>query len=400
MKIFFGLLLILFLAFSGYHLTFRRFRLPLFARRFYLTGIEFLFLGILLGPQFLNIVDEDTRRGLEPLTALLLGWTGLLFGFQFEMARLRRFAFEFLSAAIMEGAIAFVWNFLGIYCALSLFFSLTGLMKIMLATTLASVAACTAQTGLALLPRDSVTRHRDTLKLLTCISNINGLIPLLTFGVAFLFSPRFLITTNIGRDIMGGFGLVLLYTLFLTRHRKESELILIVIGMAVLTSGTASVLHFSPLFANFFVGCCIVNLSNEKDRIFNILISVEKPVYLLILVFLGVNCHFSIDLASALMLGSVCFCLWRSLGKIFGGFAISHLSRELKRYPHRLGFGLLDMGGLSLAILLDFHHGFLYEMTSHIIGMILMAVVFNNLTSYYFLRQLLNSSLKQQSTMP
>jgi len=50
MKIIFALLIIVFLAFSGYHLTFRGFKLPLFAREFYLTGTEFLFLGLLLGP--------------------------------------------------------------------------------------------------------------------------------------------------------------------------------------------------------------------------------------------------------------------------------------------------------------------------------------------------------------
>jgi len=49
MKIVFALLIIVFLAFSGYHLTFRSLKLPLFAREFYLTGTEFLFLGLLLG---------------------------------------------------------------------------------------------------------------------------------------------------------------------------------------------------------------------------------------------------------------------------------------------------------------------------------------------------------------
>ena len=102
MKIFFALLLIIFLAFSGYHLTFRRIELPLFARKFYLTGTEYLFLGLLLGPQFFNLLDSQTLLGLEPLFALLLGWIGLIFGFQFEIVKLRRFPLEFLSAAIIE----------------------------------------------------------------------------------------------------------------------------------------------------------------------------------------------------------------------------------------------------------------------------------------------------------
>ena len=103
MKIFFALLLIIFLAFSGYHLTFKRLKLPFFKYKIYLTGTEFLFLGLLLGPQFLNLLDTQTMGGLDPLSALLLGWIGLLFGFQFEFSRLRRFPEQFLIAGIFEG---------------------------------------------------------------------------------------------------------------------------------------------------------------------------------------------------------------------------------------------------------------------------------------------------------
>lgn len=394
MKIFFGLLLIIFLAFSGYHLTFRGFRLPVFARQFYLTGTEFLFLGLLLGPQFLNLLDAETLKGLEPLTGLLLGWIGLLFGFQFEIAKLRRFPLEFLGAAILEGLITFLFAFLIIYGTLYFFVGLADSMKIIIAITLAAAAACTAQTGLALLPSDSLVRHRDTIKLLTYISSIDGLSALLIFGLAFLFRPQFVTTCSwiaqlkwsgsVSLGIIPGF--VLLYTLFFTRRRKESELILVVVGMAVFTSGTASVLHFSPLLTNFFVGVCLVNFNKEKDRIFDILISVEKPVYLLLLVFLGAG--WRLKHLDQILFPAAGYCLCRLLGKFFGGFVVTRLSHDLKDHPRHLGFGLLEMGGLSLAILLDFQQGFLCDINCHAISVILVAVICNNFVSSYFLGRL------------
>ncbi len=397
MKIFWGLLLLIFLVFSGYHLTFREFRLPMVARRFYLTGTEFLFLGLLLGPHFLNVLDDESLRGLEPLSGLAIGWSGLLFGFQFDIAKLRRIPADFLAGAVTEGLVTFVLTFFISYPAVLYLFDLPVYMEFMTALTLAAAASCTSQTGLALLAPETVAgTHRKTVRLLTYISNMDGFIALLLMSLAFLFHPQTVAdaswTAQLGWGISGsivtGIGLALLCSLFLTRRRKESELILVVIGTALLTSGLASLLHFSPLLSNFFVGVCLVNISSEKNRIFKILASVEKPVYLMILIFLGVNwrCRTAETLLLAGLLGLV-----RMIGKLSGGLALTRLSPELKNYPSALGLGLLEMGGLSLAILLDFQQNFPPGFTSCAVSAALGAVICSNFISSYFLDRLLKN---------
>ena len=102
MKIFLALLLISFIALSGYHFTFRGVRMPFISRKLYFTGTEFLFLGILLGPVFLNILDKQTIEGLAPIKSLILGWIGLLFGFQFEIQKLQRFPVHYFQATLIE----------------------------------------------------------------------------------------------------------------------------------------------------------------------------------------------------------------------------------------------------------------------------------------------------------
>jgi hypothetical protein len=395
MKIFFALLIIVFLAFSGYHLTFRGVRLPLFARTFYLTGTEFLFLGLLLGPQFLNLLDPETTKGLEPLGTLLLGWIGLLFGFQFEMVKLRRFPIEFFFAAIVEGLLTLTLVFLGVYFALFSFISISGPMKIVAALVLAAAAACTAQTGLAILAPEIVDHPRNTVTLLRYISSIDGLSALMVFGLIFLFRPLLFTEASWTGEMkwgasvgLGTFASLFLYNLFLTQRRTESELILLVIGMAVLISGMASVLNFSPLLANFVVGFCLVNLSREKERIFEMLIRVEKPFYLLLLVFLGVNWRLD---TIWIFLSAAGYCLFRCLGKFSSGFLVTRLSPGLGQYPSNLGFGLLDPGGLPLAILLDFQNGFPSDMTNRVISVVLLAVILNNFLSLPFLHRLLKA---------
>ncbi len=396
MKIFFALLLISFLSISGYHLTFRGIRLPLFARKFYLTGTEFLFLGLLLGPQFLDILDEQTCISLEPLSALLLGWIGLLFGFQFEISKIRRFPSEFFLASIVEGLLTFFIVFSGIYYLFSLstlsFISVLSVsMKISVSLTLAAAATCTAQTGLALFAPESVERRSNTVKLLQYISSIDGISAMLIFCLVFIFRPSLMDQGQWINVLQRGSlitvvaiaGLLLLYLLLLTRRREENELAVVVIAMVVITSGTALILNFSPLLINFFMGFYLVNLTREKERIYHILNSIEKPVYLLVLVLLGAGWEIN---SYWIIIFALCYCLLRAGGKLTGGCVITFLGPKLKDHPRVMGLGLLEQGGPPLAIIYDFHRGFTGEIVGIVVSIALFAILFNDLLSSFSLK--------------
>jgi hypothetical protein len=391
MKVFAALLIIIFLAFSGYHLTFRSLRVPLFVRKFYLTGIEFLFLGLLLGPQFLNLLDEETCKGLEPMSALLLGLIGLLFGFQFELSKLRRYPFGFLAAAFLEGFVTIALVFIGLYFTLPLFVNINAEMQMIAVITLAAAAACTAQTGLALQAPDTITSHRNTLKLLRYISSMDGFCGLILFAGLFFLRPSLNTGLQSARETGQGaliimaacFGLLLLYILFLVQRRKGNELVMVVIGMTVLASGAALLMNFSPLLINCFVGFCLVNLTREKERIYDILIRIEKPVYLLLLVFLGAG--FRPDSVNLFILAA-CYSLYRFSGKLISGFLVIQMSKGMKTHSRLLGLGLLEQGGLALAILYDFQQGFSGEAVSFVISLALLSIIYNDLLSPHLLK--------------
>jgi hypothetical protein len=399
MKITFAFLIIVFLAFSGYHLSFRNFKLPLFARQFYLSGTEFLFLGLLLGPHFFNLFDQETQKGLAPVCALLLGWIGLLTGFQFEIKKLRRFPAEYFLAATLEGCLTMALVFCTLYFTLPFFIDVSNPIKAVAALTLAAAAACTAQTSLVLMAPASISRRRNTVRLLRYLSSIDCLGALLIFGLAFIFHPPHgsdaswieMLGLGVLLTLGTSIGLLLLFTLFLSQRRPVNELILIVIGMTILTSGTASAFNFSPLLTNAFLGFWLVNLSRDKERIYQILLSIEKPVYLLLLVFLGIGLH--IDSMHVIFFAAV-YCLYRISGKFFSGFFLTGLGRGLKTFPRKLGFGLLEQGGLTLAILLDFRQAFPSDITAFFISLAILAMIYNEFLSPHFLRHLLTEESK------
>ncbi len=389
MKIILAFLLVIFLVFVGYHLSFRRLKVPLFARRLYLTGMEFLFIGLALGPQFANILDKETSDGLAPLSALVLGWIGMLFGFQFEIASLRRFPGIYFIAGFLESFITLVIVFTGVYLMLPFAFNVSGGARAAAALVVAAAAACTAQTGLALIPASRTAASHAIIKFLRYLSSIDGLVSMLALVPVYLFFLRFghradsAFGLGFGYNILIGavifVSLITLYSLFLSQRREENELALIIIGMVIFISGFSWVVNFSPLLSNFFMGICLVNLTSDKEKIFNTLVSIEKPVYLMLLIFLG--SIWQLDQLSAIAAAGVYFLL-RFTGKTTGGFVAALVARGREGWHPGLGWGLMGQGGLPLAILYDFHLGSgLADITGPVVGIILIAIIFSDLLS-------------------
>lgn len=397
MKIFFALFIVMFLAFSGYHLTFRKIKLPLFARRFYLTGTEFLFLGLVLGPQFLNLLDEATCQGLAPLSALLLGWIGLLFGFQFEFSKIKRVPIEYLGSAALEGGVTFAVVFTSVVCLTPLFFNPTNAIPsgfiITAGLGLGAAAVCSAQTGLALFAPDYISRRTSTVQLLTTLSTFDGLLAMLIFGITYISGSAFLGGTA-GQTILfyGPFvglficvGLFILYRLMMVRRCEDSELILIVIGMVILGSGAATMLGLSPMMVNFVLGIGLVNFSREKERIFKLLVNIEKPVYLILLVFLGVTWQLG---TPWVFLVATALCLFRLIGKGIGSKLMTRSLPLPHRHQKRIGFGLVDSGGLPFAFLFEFQQRFSHSMSAYVVSAGLLMVLLNDLLSPHFVSYL------------
>lgn len=394
MKIVAALLIILFLAFSGYHLSFRSFRLPVSARTFYLTGTEFIFFGLLLGPIFFNILDPVTVSCLEPLTAVLLGWIGLLCGFQFEIREIRRFSGKYLGAALAESTVTFLIVAVAVFCLMPFFIDLTPHQRIFTAIMLGASASCSSQTGLLLFTDSVLSKRSELIRFMQYISSINAL------AAFFFFLPAFIMMTvtperpspftgiNLPMLIfpVAGICLIFLYNLFLAQRRDKKELLIVIIGMVLLTSGAASSLKFSPLLANFLIGMFLVNTTREKERIFRLLISIEKPLYLLLLVFIGACWQPD---RMILIPGALAYCLIRILAKMSGGFLAAATVSGIQAFPRSLGFGLIEQGGLPLAILYDFSQSTGGEFGENIISAALIGIILTDLLSPFFISGLL-----------
>ncbi len=373
MPVFITLFTILCLALLGYHLVYRG-----HGRRFHLSGAAFLLVGYLLGPDLLSLLDETTTTHLYPLSGLVTGWIGLMYGLQIDLPFIKRLTAPLLVSASLDTGLTLLLFFMG---TLTLFPALGPHYTPTLAFIISATAACSSQAALVM--ASPHLKPTPSAMALMRIATTGSLASLFIFALSFLFSgptpspDQLSMLTQSELPIILGttMALVLLYTLFLSQRRSREELILIVTGMVVLTSGLAATHHFSPLLANATTGFFLGNTTRYRDRILSMVIILDKPLYLLLLILLGARV---IPITGPLLLTIALYLFLRILAKMTGGLLIS-LFHTAPTLPRSAGIGFLEQGGLAMAICFDAQHTFPDATTHTVVTAILIATLISDL---------------------
>ncbi len=387
LKVIVGVALLLFIALIGYRRTFVRLRVPVGARLIFLTGTEFIFVGVALGDQMVGLLSEEIVRSLTPLFSLGLGVIGLIFGMQLELGKILRFPVRYLPIAVIQAAFTMLVVFWPSYLILRKLFGDAGEPVLLASLVLAATAACTAQTALALIDREFKLRGSRVMELLRYISSIDAVVGLFVFGFAFClmhtepvlgFRPGpglqwFVLSLSLGTAM--GFLMQLL-----TRVRcSDEELLIFVVGMVVFSGGIALYFKLTPLFINTIMGFLLANLPGPKQRIFNLVVRLEKPFYIVFLILAGAiwqpGSPWALPLA-ALYLGL------RFAGKVSGGYLAGRVVRseaDGAHPPRRLGLGLISQGGMAIAMVMNYYQLSSAAVTGAVVTAVLIAVILNEL---------------------
>ncbi|MFP4532196.1 MAG: hypothetical protein ACLFNS_05895 [Desulfobacterales bacterium] len=388
-----GLVILVFIALVGYRKTFIRLPLPSGARFFFLTGTEFIFIGLALGDQFIGLLDHATVERLGPLFSLGLGYFGLVFGLQFEREKIRRFPQTFLHATVIQSAVTLVLVFVP-------FVWLMHRMNpdspaAVLSLAVAAVACCTSPTMIALIAKQGSPRYSADMDLIRFVAGFDSIIGFSLLGMAacamhagpaplainFLPALQWLVA-SIGFGLSMGFLLHLL----IQAHCAEDELWVFIIGMITFTGGVAIFFSLSPLFVNMVAGITATNLPGSKDRAFMALARQEKPFYIVFLILAGAIWQLDAGFAIGLAAGYLFF---RTCGKILGGYiAARFIAKDFKTTPW-IGLGLLSQSGVAIAMAMDLYLKGGGAVMDQIVAMLVIAVIINELLSPEIVQQLL-----------
>jgi hypothetical protein len=327
------------------------------ARRFRIvSGVEYLVLGILLGPQVSGFMSADVVQSFTPFMTLALGWTGASIGMQLYLPRLIRTRAIVYRTALLEAVLAFVVVTGVMVAAFSWAFSLTYSQVILPAVTLGAIAVASASSAL---PLFADADSHPIVEQLETTALTDSIFAIIVFGILLCVAHvdvevagRPLTATEwaaitIGIGVVGG----TLFHLFIGAERERDRLFIALAGSIILASGAAAYLRLSPLLSSLLIGAILVNTSSNREDIASLMAAVEKPLYFVLLLFAGAAWQPS---QYSWPLPVILFVFVRIAAKL----GAARLAVRIERREEALGINwgrvLFTQGTLALAIALNY----------------------------------------------
>jgi hypothetical protein len=393
MKIIVGILIILGISLVGARKSFVTVRSPFVVDSFFLTGTEFILVGLCLGHNFLNILDEKSLASLSPFFSLILGWIGLLFGMQVEFRKLRMFPASHWKTTVLQSLVTMFLVFVVFRGILRWMYPADSLHVLAASCALAITAGTTAQSVLVLVIEQMGRRRGPLIDLMRYVSSLDGVIGLILFGMLFCYVHPFIPSEPGGASfwqwlaITFGLGFVtgFLFNSLVVVRLSDQELLLVIIGMVTFSGGIATCFGLSPLLVCMIMGMVIVNVSPARERVVATLAQGEKPVYLILLILAGAIWQVAdpVFFALAGLYWSI-----RLVGKLLGGY-VAVCGFTGIQSPHTVGLALLSQGGVAVAMILSFDQAYTSRLTSGVVTMVLLSVIANEVVSPYLAKRVL-----------
>jgi uncharacterized membrane protein YhaH (DUF805 family) len=147
------------------------------------------------------------------------------------------------------------------------------------------------------------------------------------------------------------------------------------------------------LFVAFVYGFGLSNFKVNTKKLYINIQNVEKPLYILLLIFVGANITYENGQYTIYLL---IFMLTHFLVLLFAGYAANSITRKRLHMRDSIGLANLGMGGLSVAIIMDFHLIHPSSFSRLLIFIVAISIIIYDLISYKFLKFILIKSTADQ----
>ena len=314
----------------------------------------YIIAGLLLGPSILNVVPDHIVESLAPVPHIALGLIAITIGSEFRIAKLKKTGRNILIITTVQ--------------LLATFGAVSGALwafgaPVPMALLLGAIASATAPAATVAIATE--LRARGPL-----VSTLFGVVALddafciTLFGFVMAFAaamiagagghgPLAMILHPLREiAISVGIGLVFGYVVhrLIVDRKSNNEIIVIVLGFVLLTSGITISIHVSPLMANMVMGFALVNLSPKNSRVMRVLEPLSPPIYAAFFALAGTELDIR-TLAATGILGVV-YLVARAAGKYGGAYVGAVAANETPITKKYLGLGLLPQAGVAIGLIL------------------------------------------------
>ena len=316
---------------------------------------SFMPVGVLLGPTVLGFIGTASLGLLDPLLNLVITWVGLVMGLQLRLRDLKRIPASDWRASLLQfsGTVALVT--LGSW---PLLLWLHAPDPLALALLLGCLAGSSSATMITLALSGAGLARGQRARTAILYSNLDGMYALFLLGlVSILLLPHKELASGLPLPLtllippLVSLALAWVFHYFLERALRDSQLILLLIGLLTFAGGCAAIIKFSPLVMGLLMGLWLTNQSRRANQLYEFMIKSEWPIMLALILMGGLLWHPVRGAGCWLLLVLV---VLRTIAKV-AGWQWTVRVRSLpewtgtlsQRDRRRLRFVLLPMGGVS-----------------------------------------------------
>lgn len=333
------------------------------ARRFLVVaGAEYLLLGILLGPRVSGLISSNVVDSFGPFITLAIGWMGAVIGADFYLPSLLRIRGVVYQTALLEALLTTATVAGVMYAILIYLLGVPPSVALAPSVILGAIATTTSSSGVALavrrLAREGAART-PVLRQVQVAAGTDAVVAILVFNLLLCLThpappagirpptPTEWAVITIAIGVIAG----ILYHLFLGRERDPDRLFIALAAAITLASGTALYARLSPLLPAMLIGAILVNTNQNRTEISTALHRVQRPLYLVLLIFAGAAWRPSARGALWVILAYVVIRVGAKLGS---ARIATRLGGSISELGLNWGRALMGHGSLAIAIALNY----------------------------------------------
>ena len=333
-----GLLLIV--SFLGSKI-FQRFGIP--------QVVGFIVLGVLHGPSFLNVIPLEVSQELLFISEIALGLIGFDMGSHLKLGEIRKLGKSIIFILIFEAFGAFFLVTAGVYALTQSLYT---------ALIFGAISSATAPAATVLVIREYRASGMLTEILLKVVA-IDDAWCLILGAMAIAFANAMRADVFQASSVFAGIGEIFGALIIggfmgyafssLNRFVKTSEEFLIYIfGFILFNVGLSITVHVSVLLSSMMMGLVVINISRQNYKFFEVLRTVDAPLYLVFFILAGAHLDFSILYKMGVV--GILYIVFRTIGKVYGAKIGAHISKAPRLVESWIGLALSPQAGVALGI--------------------------------------------------
>ena len=325
-------------------LMIKKIRMPM------VTG--YMLAGCLIGPFGLGLVAEEMTEHLGFLQSFILGLIAFAIGEELQIKRLLRIGRAVLAITLID-------------VFLTLFLVTIGCLLIgkplHYALLLGAIVTSTAPAATMMVVREYRAAGPLVERLMAVIV-LDNILGITLFGIAValahgLTDSHLSLSALAGPvlyNLLGSSLLGLLMGIILKGWIDSTEnqdyIAIGVLGSLGFTCSVAEMLNISLLLATMVCGIFVANFATHYQRAFLAVKRVDAPLYVVFFALAGALLH--LDKVMGVGLVGVVYIVCRSIGKYFGAWMGSYISKQETKIRNLLGLALLPQAGVAIGFAL------------------------------------------------